>query len=244
MQARAALAAFDDGVSAARRTGRALAGTLRLGYTPGAALELTPAILAEFQERHPDVSVEMREFPTGDPSAGLASGVTDVAFVRLPQGTPKIDAEALFTDPVVAMVATSHPLAPRDSVSAADLVDEPITLADSDDEVYSAFWRLDDARTDGRTPKVVTVTSVTEEANVVAAGAAIAITSAAVMRYTPLPGVRFLPIDDWPGSTLAIAWHHGERSPAVAQFVDIACTVRDRETTTVERIERWLDRRS
>lgn len=52
--ARAALAVLDDAASAARRAARGLAGTLRLGYVPGAALELTPLILTEFAERHPE----------------------------------------------------------------------------------------------------------------------------------------------------------------------------------------------
>jgi DNA-binding transcriptional LysR family regulator len=232
---REVLARFDDAVAAARRTSRVLTGRLRLGFIPGAALELTGPIMAAYREAFPDVEVEMREFPASDPSAGLASGVTDVAFIRLPQGTQRIETEVLFVDPVVAMVAESHPLAARTSVSARDLIGHPLTLSDTTDEVYRAFWGLYAAR--DQPGRFVAVSSVTEETSLVAAGAAIGVTGAAVMAYAPSPGIRFLPIEDWPGSTVALGWHVGERSPVVARFVDTVCAVRDRERGIVERIE-------
>ena len=173
------LGRLDDAVAAARRTSRVLTGRLRLGFIPGAALELTGPIMAAYREAFPDVEVEMREFPANDPSAGLASGVTDVAFIRLPQGTQRIETETLFTDPVVAMVAEDHPLAARTSVSARDLIAHPLTLSDTTDEVYRAFWGLYDAR--DRPGRFVAVSSVTEETSLVAAGAAIGVTGAAVL---------------------------------------------------------------
>ncbi|KLO28364.1 hypothetical protein ABW16_13370 [Mycolicibacter heraklionensis] len=235
--ARTALAALDEAASAARRAARGLAGTLRLGYVPGAALELTPLILAEFAERHPAVVVEMQEFPVHDSSAGLASGAADVAFVRLPKGIPNIETEVLFVDPVVAMVPNSHHLVGRGSVSAKDLVSDPITNGDTVDEAYRAFWCLEAARDESTKARLVPITSITEEAQVVAAGAAIAVTSAVVMNFMPLPGVRFLAINDWPGSAIALGWHRGERSPLVAQFLEVALSVRDRESELVHTME-------
>lgn len=235
--ARAALTALEDAAAAARRAARGLAGTLRLGYVPGAALELTPFILAEFAERHPDVVVEMQEFPVHDSSAGLASGATDLAFVRLPKGIPNIETEVLFVDPVVAMVPSSHHLVGRGSVSARELVADPITNGDTLDEAYRAFWCLDAARDGSTKARLIPINSITEEAQLVAAGAAIAVTSTVVMHYMPMPGVEFLAIEDWPGSAIALAWHRGERSPLVAQFLDVALAVRDRESELVHTME-------
>ncbi|WP_409436298.1 LysR family transcriptional regulator [Mycobacterium sp. SMC-14] len=235
--ARTALTALDEAASAARRAARGLAGTLRLGYVPGAALELTPFILSEFAERHPDVSVEMQEFPVHDSSAGLASGATDVAFVRLPKGIPNIETEVLFVDPVVAMVASSHHLVGRGSVSARELVADPITNGDTLDEAYRAFWCLEAARDESTKARFVPINSITEEAQLVAAGAAIAVTSAVVMHHMPMPGVEFLEINDWPGSAIALAWHRDERSPLVTQFLHTALAVRDRESELVHTME-------
>jgi len=235
--ARTALAALDEAAAAARRAARGLAGTLRLGYVPGAALELTPLILAEFGERHPAVVVEMQEFPVHDSSAGLASGATDVAFVRLPKGIPNIETEVLFVDPVVAMVPSSHHLVGRGSVSARELVADPITNGDALDEAYRAFWCLESVRDESTRARLVPINSITEEAQLVAAGAAIAITSAVVMHYMPMPGVEFLEINDWPGSAIALGWHRDEHSPLVAQFLDTARAVRDRESELVRTMQ-------
>ncbi|BBY34161.1 LysR family transcriptional regulator [Mycolicibacter minnesotensis] len=235
--ARTALAALEEAAATARRAERGLAGTLRLGYVPGAALELTPFILTEFGERHPGVVVEMQEFPVHDSSAGLASGATDVAFVRLPKGIPNIETEVLFVDPVVAMVPSSHHLVGRVSVSARELVADPITNGDTLDEAYRAFWCLDAARDESTRARLVPINSITEEAQLVAAGAAIAVTSTVVMHHMPMPGVEFLEINDWPGSAIALGWHRDERSPLVAQFLDVALSVRDRETELVHTME-------
>ncbi|MEB3021574.1 LysR family transcriptional regulator [[Mycobacterium] crassicus] len=235
--ARTALTALDAAASAARRAAREPTGTLRLGYVPGAALELTPLILDEFRKHHPDVVVEMQEFPVNDSSAGLASGATDVAFVRLPKGIANIATEVLFVDPVVAMVPNAHHLAGRRSVSARDLVGDPITNGDTLDETYRAFWCLDAVRDESTRARVVPINSITEEAQLVAAGAAIAITSAVVMHFMPVPGVQFLAIDDWPGSAIALGWHRDQPSPVVAQFLDVARSVRDRESELVYAME-------
>ncbi|WP_079611277.1 LysR family transcriptional regulator [Mycobacteroides abscessus] len=235
--ARLALRALAEAVAMAQQADRAMAGVLRLGFAPGAALELTSPILEEFSLRCPDVAIEMREFSASDPSAGMASRASDVAFLRLPQDTKNIETEPLFADPVVAMVSATHALATRTSVTASELVDEPITVSDTPDDIYRAFWRLDNARASSVPAQVVPISSVTEELSLVAAGRAMAITSAATMRYAPIPGIRALTIKDWPASIVSVAWHRGERSLIVARFVAAARTVCDRETETVRRIE-------
>ena len=238
--ARAMLATLDATITDTARAVRGLSATLRLGYIPGGALELTALIVDEFRNWYPDVDVTMREFPIGDPSAGLASGASDVALLRLPVSTPDVETEPLFVDPVVAMVATSHRHAARSSVSVLDLIEDPITVADTTDESHRAFWCLDSVRDDTTAARRVVITSVTEEAQLVQAGVAVAITSAAVMQYLPAPGVRCLPIEDWPGSVAAVGWLRDDPNPLVVRFVEVACAVRDREVDVVREIESRL----
>lgn len=230
------IAGLEDAVEAARRTDRSVSGRLRVGFCPGAALELTAPILADFRTAYPDVDIDLREFPANDPSAGLATGVTDVAFIRLPQSTRGIEAEELFVDPCVIALAATHPLAARESLSVADVLAEPLTLSDTTDQAYRDFWSLAGART-GPPPRIHPVTSITEEVALVATGVAASVTSSAARDYTPMPGVRYLSLTDWPGSRVVLAWHVGERSRVVASFVDVVCAVRDRETALVASLE-------
>lgn len=232
----AALSALDGASSEARRRDRAVSGTLRLGNIVGAALELTEPILREFTSRYPDVQVQSQEYSLNEPDAGLVSGASDVAIIRLPVSTSGLETAELFSEPIVALVSKGHRLAGRASVSASELLDDPVTLSELDDPARREFWTLGAFRAPDAPAVVVPVGSVTEELQVVGSGRAIGITPAAAMRFMPFPGIVHLPIDDVPGSVAALAW--GQRpTPLVARFVEVALAVRDRETDLVHRIE-------
>ncbi|MEU6449740.1 LysR substrate-binding domain-containing protein [Streptomyces sp. NPDC046979] len=235
--AREVLACFDRGVDEARRVGLGEQATLRVGFVVGAALELTTLILSEFTGRHPEVRVELHEFGFSDPSAGLATASTDVAFVRLPSSTYDLVTAPLFTEPCVVGVSTSHPLSARDRVQVKDLLDEPIAIGRTADTVWRDFWTLAGHRGGKRVRNVVETHSQSEEVEVVAAGMACNITPAAARRYSPHPGVRFLSIDDYPGSVVAVAHRSSPLAPLVAAFVDAATTVRDREPGILRAIQ-------
>lgn len=223
------------------RTNRTLTGTLRLGFFPGAALELTEPIISEFRKRYPEVTLELRESTVQDPSAGIRDGSTDLAIVRTPLDDSGMTTEALFSEPLVVAVRTSHPLVGRAEVVVGDLLQEPMTLSDNEDPVYRAFWSLDAFR--GGTPPrtIVGSHSVTEEVQLVATGAAVAITTAGAARYVQHPGIRYLAVVDAPRSTVSLAWRSGEESALVQHFRKTALEVRDREAATIRLIEQLPD---
>jgi hypothetical protein len=110
-------------------------------------------------------------------------------------------------------------------------------MRETGDPVAQAFWTLDAYREPGSAGSVVAAHSVTEELSLVAAGVACVITSAASARYTPHPSVRYVPIEDGPGTELAVAWREDARGPLVDRFLEAARSVRDRETELVRSIE-------
>lgn len=118
---------------------------------------------------------------------------------------------------------------------------ETLAVGHSDDAEWLRFWALDDFRDGSMLRRVVLTASQTEEAEIVATGAACSVTAAGGPRYLPHPGIRFVPIDGAPGSTLAIAWRSGQRSPLVERFLAAAADVRDRETGLLAVIEHPFD---
>jgi DNA-binding transcriptional LysR family regulator len=179
----------------------------------------------------------MREFGLPDQSAGLSDHWADVAIIRPPLAEPDIIAHTLFVEPRVLTVSVRHALADRETVSVADILDVPLAIGRSTDEEYRRFWSLQDFRTGVTEPLLTPTTSNTEEIELIAAGLACTVNPAAIMRYIPHSGVRYIPIVDVPGSALAIAWRRDRVSPLALAFNRVAQEVRDRETETVDSIE-------
>ncbi|MFH5231153.1 LysR family transcriptional regulator [Antrihabitans spumae] len=235
--AREMLATLDAGVEATRRAALGESGVLRLGFLVGAALELTAPILEQFAEKYPDVRVELREFGFNDPAVGLGDGTSDLAFLRLPTGVTDIDIVPLFVEPCVLAVPSAHRLAGRKSVAVDEMLDEPMVVARTADDVWQRFWTLDAHRGEKRAKIASFTNSHTEEIAVVSAGVGCSVMVAGAARHTPHSGVRYVPIDGFEGSVVALGWPAGRRSVLADRFVQVALDVRDRETDIVSLIE-------
>jgi DNA-binding transcriptional LysR family regulator len=236
-QIRVALDALDAAVAVARERSAGTGGCLRIGFGLGAALELTPYILDAFAREYPNVEIEMREFPLPDQSAGLSERWADVAFVRPPLANRDIVTHTLFVEPRVLTVSVRHELAQRNSVRVADILDVPLAVGRSTDEEYRRFWSLQDYRSGLTEPLLRPTTTNTEEIELIAAGLACTVNPAAIMRYIPHSGVRYIPIVDVPGSEVAVAWRRDRDSELVVAFNRVAQQVRRRERQVVGEIE-------
>ncbi len=229
---REALRTLDAGVDAACGD----AGFLRVGLVVLAALELTEPILDAFRQRRPGCELVLRQFPFVDPSAGLADRASDLAIVRLPITVPGLRVHRLFVEPRVVALADTHPLAQRPSVSVHDLLNERMTVSTTLDDVYLHFWSLAAYRT-SRMPAPIPVRSHAEELAVVAAGRALSVTSACAARLTPRRGVRFVPVQDIPGTECAVAWRAEDETPLVREFVDGASRVLEQDRAVLWSIQ-------
>ncbi|NMO02911.1 LysR family transcriptional regulator [Gordonia sp. TBRC 11910] len=236
--ARETLECFDRGVEQTRAAGSSTPGILQVGFIPGAALELTAPIMAEFAATHPEVRIELHESGFADPSAGLRGADIDVAFIRLPSDTSNLTTYRLFGEPCVAGVSRTHRLSGHHRVRVSDLLGETLTIGRTDDQHWRDFWTLATYRDDDAPPRLIETTSQSEEMEVVSTGMACTITPAAIIRYTPHPAIRFIAIEDSPKSVLAVAHRSGPITAVAQAFVDTAQSVRDREQALVDGIER------
>jgi DNA-binding transcriptional LysR family regulator len=200
--ARAILRSAQAAVEDARRA--AGTGTLRIGYAVLAASELTTPILARLQSAEPRLEIRLRLADYDDPSAGLAGGTADVAFVRRPLAGA-FACESLFSEPRVAVLSRAHPLAGRGTVAIGELEHEAVIADPGPDAVWRAFYTADDVR-GGPPRRTVTVGSFDEELATVALGHAIAFTSAAAARLYPRPDVAYVPLEHAVPCGVALAW--------------------------------------
>ncbi|GAA1325005.1 LysR substrate-binding domain-containing protein [Leucobacter albus] len=213
---------IDQAERAIRVAAEAAPARLNVGFTVGAAAEMTNAILAEFGARCPEVAVDLHEAPFRDPTAGLGQQRSDVGLVRLPLTGAEFEYAELFSEPRVLVVPAHHRLADRSEISLSEIADEPLLTVRSDCQEWNGFWLAADARGGTAPATSRIVDSVDEELLLVATQGFLTITAASVERYASRPGVRFVPITDIAPSVVAIAWRRGTAIGAIGEFVAAA----------------------
>lgn len=215
--ARRVLAEWDAAWEAAERAKAEQRATLIVGMStsPGRG-GLLPAIRSRFTGAHPLATVRLRQVGWQDPTAGLADGSSDVAFVWLPIPDPDRYRWIVVADEhrMVAMPDT-HPLAGRQVVDFADLLDEPfLALPESAGELRN-YWLALDAR-GGRPPRIgaeIATTDETYEALLDGRGVCLLATGNAPL--LTLGGVVTRPVRGVSHSQLALAWRADDRRPLV-----------------------------
>ncbi len=226
--ARAAVVAFDEAVDRAARRARGESGRLTIGFTAGAALWLTPPILASFSERYPNVDLRLRETTLDDPSGGLRSGDAEVAFIRPPFTMPGLWHESLIEQPRVIALSVRHALADRTELSVSEILDEPLVGIDGASREWERFWLLDDYRAGRTAPVAARVRTYEAELQLVASGRAASVhCGAPASAFVRPEGLVFVPITDIPPSQVVVAYRAGEAGVLAHNLVGIATAVRD-----------------
>lgn len=213
----ALLDGWDRALHAVARADR----VLRVGFLAGAANEATQDILAAFAGRRPDWRVEMRAGSWLDPTAGLASGETDVGLLRLPfPGQDELRVEVLFAEPRCVALAATHPLAGRDRVDFRDLWDEPFVAAPAETGGWRDWWLAADAR-EGHPVRIGAVTEKPDDwLAAIAAGRGVALAPESAARYYARPDVVYRPVSGVAPSRVGVAWPPGaDADPVVRDFV-------------------------
>lgn len=99
-----------DLVDYARHRNSTLAGPLHLGVIPSVAPYLLPPLLPVLRQRHADLELHLRETRTDQLLVELADGKLDVLVLALPVEGQDIETLALFEDPFLLAVPSSHNL--------------------------------------------------------------------------------------------------------------------------------------
>ncbi|GIG68166.1 LysR family transcriptional regulator [Phytomonospora endophytica] len=222
------LAGWDEVAAETRRAAGRASRVLRVGFLASAANEATRRIIVAFRERRPDWRVEMVQSSWGDPTAGLAGGGVGAALVRLPfPGQDGLRVEELFSEPRLLAVHSAHPLAARDRVDFAELLDEPFVAAPVETGAWRDFW-LASERRGGRPPVVGAVTDQPDAwLSAIANGDGVALAPESAARFYARPGITYLPVDGVEPTRVGVAWTAaGDADAVVRDFVACCLEVR------------------
>ncbi|MCI0157082.1 LysR family transcriptional regulator [Leifsonia shinshuensis] len=181
-------------------------GHVRLGYLIGTGADLLFQLLDGVETVFPDITVETIEYDFSDPTAGLASGATDIALLRPPVDVPDMQLAIVAEESWVACLPRSHRLAAREELRIEELLDEPIVVAPKSAGRWREYWYAADAR-GGKEPQIAAEAATYEaEATLVSRGVGLSFTTSSMVRLYDRPGIQFVPITDRPVSYTAIAW--------------------------------------
>jgi DNA-binding transcriptional LysR family regulator len=126
--ARRTLTELERARSDAQRAAAGEIGHLRVGFSWSARFETLPAIGRSFRLSHPDVSLLTEEMWNARMAEALRSGAIDVAVSLCPEIANEFAYLPIRTEPVVALLAHSHPLSARDEIELRELADDGFLL--------------------------------------------------------------------------------------------------------------------
>ena len=203
--------ALDALQAAGRRAQRAAATEpkLVLAVKADGDAGLLEPMLARFASEPEAVPVAIRLCGWHEQPRLLRLGEADVALVHEPFDRTGLDTETLVTEPRVAALAATHPLAARDRLVLADLGLRPGDL----------HQYLHELRSEGR--------DLAQLLALAGLGKVVPLLPASVAARYPRPGVVYRPVPDAPLAVLAIAWPQQSRSTVTAALVRTAASVAD-----------------
>jgi len=226
-RSRSLLTDAQHAVAAARAAGAEVA-HLTIGYPAPITHRIAAPTLARFTARHPDVEVMIHFGGLLDPWGGLRDGSADVAIVYGTFDSEGLELRHLFSEPRGVALPQGHPLTHQETVTLAELVEEPIVDVPSADTSSRDFWIAAKHR-GGRPPRIgATVQTFDGLIEAIGAGLGVATTVAtavtmmgatARVAFRPVAGLE--PLDFWVARRAA-----DERRP-VLDFVAAAVSEED-----------------
>lgn len=222
-KARQILQAADSAVVETRRAQRGEIGKLAVGFFEQTAYTLLPPILQAFQQRFPEVEVQLRWFPVVEQVQALMRGDVDISFVRPAVDLDGVSKELLLKERFVLAVPATHPFAEKVTLSVKECAEERII---NYTQHLAPDYHADIIRAcalAGFVPKgSLDVGQVYTALGLVSAGAGLAFVPSSVQRvrfdnvvYKPLRDKRLQ-------STAYLAWTQRNPSSLLQAFVEIS----------------------
>jgi len=222
-KARAVLAAWEQAEGELAAVTATAAATLVVGISTGLGRGLLPAVRARFAAAAPEAQLRIRQVRWDDPTGGLATDDeqrTDAAFVWLPLPEPeRFQWITVATESRRLLLPAAHPLAARESIDFADLLDEPFLALPESSGPLRDYWLALDRR-DGRPPVIgAEIASTDETAEALAAGLGVCLIAAGNASLFRDDAIAVRDVAGLSPSELVLAWRRGDRREFLRRFV-------------------------
>ncbi|MEU9045020.1 MULTISPECIES: LysR family substrate-binding domain-containing protein [unclassified Kitasatospora] len=185
--------------------------SFRLVYVPG----VTPGKWVRvWEERLPDVPLDLLALPVGDGERTLREGGADAGLVRLPVDKDVLSAIPLYTETTVVVFPKDHWLAAAEEVTPDDLAEEVV------------FHPLDDtlgltADTLPGRPAIARPDTTADAIELVAANVGVLLVPQSLARLHHRRDLTFRPVTEVPQSQVALSWPQERTTDLVEEFIGI-----------------------
>jgi DNA-binding transcriptional LysR family regulator len=187
----------------------------RLSFVPGVTVTKWTT---EWEERHPEIPLEVRPAAEDKRVSAVRDGAVDVAFVRLPIEREGLSAIRLYDEVPVVVVSKDNPLSLLEEVRLDELLGEHLVQGPDAVEGWAdrATEMIEGTRVDQPAPA-----SVEDAIDLVAAGTGIAVLPHSIARLHARKDVVARPVLDLPETKIAIVWLADETTERIEEFIGI-----------------------
>jgi DNA-binding transcriptional LysR family regulator len=217
-EARRLLRLSDEAALAVRRAPAGEEGSLVLAFTAVSALGPLADLLARLRERHPRLTVVLRELVSGDQLPAIAAGDVDLGLLRPPARGAGFSRRRIHAEPL--LVVAPEGLLPAGPVAVADLAELPLLMYSPVEARYLHELVAGAADAAGVTlDPVQYVAQAHTMVALAAAGLGVALVPASAAATLPT-GVASRVLADAPQAELYAAWRTTSDNPALRRAID------------------------
>lgn len=217
--ARAVVAAAADAIERVHQVAEGRRGRLTIGFSTAAGgVPIVRRIIRTFAEKAPAVDVRTVEHDFADPTAGLADGSADVAFIFGPLPVGGLQALPLTSEARLLAVRPEHPLAARPSVTLEDLDGLPWLRVPAEPGPWPDFW----FPSPQAGPAGPTIRTADEWVTAIETGRGVAYTMPVVMANFQTARIAVVPVAGLPPAEVLLAWPAGSPDPLVKALLGTA----------------------
>ena len=127
-EARRVLAAFAQARASARGAAKGRKGRLRIGFSEGVPQARLSELLVRYRADAGQVDVKISQMAHEQQVKALCAGSVDAGLCFAPAARNGIQAQAVWVDPVAALLPAQHPLAARREIPLEEIAREPLVL--------------------------------------------------------------------------------------------------------------------
>lgn len=176
-------------------TGATHQSVLPVAFAPGSIEEFAGELLGVFEQEHPEIQVEVREYCDTDCEKAVSSGEVEVGFTCGPVAPNQFESRLLAVSPHALIVHRDHPLAARKFIRAEDVRGLPLVMLRDTTKTYSVIRA--GCQMAGFEPVVETfVDNILTVYDLAQIKKAVGVSTMVLMSHLDRPELRAIPFED------------------------------------------------